>query len=229
MSCFEVSEEWATRRVSFGAKRAASVFQLPMREAGTTSREGGFFFFLTGLLFAPQEGREHLDGFAESHVIGQAASDAELGAEPEPVEAIELVAPEFALEVLWSRSRESVGSAQAVENPAEAVPGADERPGVVVIDVPVVLQIGGGTGQEPHSLDEGDAVFSRFPFDLLPMLECFPQFCTIRLDPFPPQPDEAALALEECIGFLGGEFFVSQYQVHAELQEGVHSQGAAFF
>ena len=64
-----------------GANRAISAAQLASSEAGATTRLG--LRVLPGFVFQHQQQRQHLDGLAEPHVVGQA------GTEPEPREQIE--------------------------------------------------------------------------------------------------------------------------------------------
>ena len=59
-------------------KRAASCFQLKTSERGTTTSDG--LAARLALAVRALEQREHLDGLAEAHVVGEAAAEAEVRA-----------------------------------------------------------------------------------------------------------------------------------------------------
>ena len=78
---------WAMSTLSWGAKR--SILQAPVvDDRGRYYKEVG-----ARLPVTPAQGQqaEHLNGFAETHVIGQAAAELEAAQRPEPLHAELLV------------------------------------------------------------------------------------------------------------------------------------------
>ncbi len=190
-----VSEGWATSRREIWGE--ASRLRLPVadqRGRDAPAARGAAFCRRPAALL-PQQGGEDLDRLAESHVVGQAGADAELGAEPEPVQSGQLVVAKLALEAGGRRAdrarRACAGrrASRAVRSPAST---SDHEPCSSI--APLVLQVGGGAGEQAHPLDEGDAVASRLLFDLLPMVERLLQLLAVDLDPFAPQQDQAVWA-----------------------------------
>ena len=107
-----IAEGWATSAFRLGANRAISAAQLASSEAGATSRLG-FRVIARASRFSTKQQRQHLDGLAEPHVVGEA------GAEPSPVKQIEplharlLIGPQRGLQRFSGvHAGEPVGPAQ---------------------------------------------------------------------------------------------------------------------
>ena len=81
----------------------------------------------------PQQSGQDLDGFSESHVIGEASAHTELRAQPQPVQPGELIAAECRLQRGGRPTTEAVWRAQGVEFFAKRIIGLDAVPTAVFI------------------------------------------------------------------------------------------------
>ena len=146
-----IPTRWAKKTASDGAKRASSCRQLPISEAGTTSRLGAATL-AAGFALALQQQVDHLNRLAQPHVVGQAAAQAQFRHEPEPAHALGLVGPQSGLQIAarlaarrsssgW-RSRSSVSRSQS---PAVM----RDHDGDLLVDGFLDAQV--GAGKQPHA------------------------------------------------------------------------------
>ena len=87
-----IADGCATSAFNPGAKRSISAAQFASSEAGATSRLG--CGCRARLALENEQQRKHLDGLAESHVVGQARAQAEFREEIEPAHAHLLIRPQ---------------------------------------------------------------------------------------------------------------------------------------
>ena len=138
-----------------------------------------------------QEQAQHLDGLAQSHVVGEAGPQAEAREEPEPADPDLLVRAERRPERRARVGRgQRLGLAQALERRREPLPR--DHPG------PVVPALGRGRrgsvvdgrpGEEAHRLPEGETRAGG-ALRLLPVGEDLAQLLPVELHPLPAHEDE---------------------------------------
>ena len=117
----------AIMALSPGAKRSSSAAQLASSDAGATSRLGRRLPSWTRPQHEQQ--REHLDGLAKAHVIGEAGAEAEPGKQVEPADTDLLVWPKGAVQLTAGiKLFELLGRAQPLEGLGEPRPRDDARP-----------------------------------------------------------------------------------------------------
>ena len=138
---------------------------------------------IAGFTFQHQQQRQHLDGLAEAHVVGEAGAEPEPGKQIEPLHAHHLIGPESGLE-RWAGidAGEPVGPAQALEGLLEPWPGDCLAPCHASRSGSSVTRAVGAR-QQPHGLAERQAFIGRAPLDRLEPLQRAAEAIMVDLDP----------------------------------------------
>ena len=119
-----IADGCATSAFKPGAKRSISAAQLASSDAGATSRLGCGCALVLAL--EHQQQREHLNGLAESHVVGQARAETEFGEQIKPAHAHLLVGPQHRL-AAHRRDRSAPSPADCAAR-SESPPARGRRP-----------------------------------------------------------------------------------------------------
>ena len=167
-----------------GANRSTSCFQLPTSEAGATSKPGLWAFAAVsyGGPLALEQQVDHLHGFAQPHVIGQAGAQAQSHHEPQPAYAFDLVGPQRGPQ-LRSRadSRRCRPAPQSrLKGPAAA--NRRRRRAVPIRSLRRQVAVKRRPGQQSHAVDEVDP-FGVVCFQATPVFERLLELLAVDLDP----------------------------------------------
>ena len=133
-----------------------------------------------------QEQGEHLDGLAQSHVVGETGAETKPSEEAKPPDADILVRPQHRVQSgARIGGRQPFGAAAGIERFGEPRPRRHMPPlrggrwtGGIAADI--------GAGQQAHRLRKGHALLARHALDRLEFIERRPQPLMIDLDPFAP-------------------------------------------
>ena len=153
---------------------------------------------IAALAFELQEQRNHLDGLAQAHVIGQTRTQPELLQKPQPLHAFDLIGRNMAFKsrigikaLRRFRARAADPAASRSQSPATTALQSDSigrgwmRPRPESRRTPDSMRM---RFEKPHALAQTVAL------NALPMLKHSGQFVAINLDPLPAQRDQPALA-----------------------------------
>ena len=142
---------------------------------------------LVGVLFCQyQEQGEHLDGFSEAHVVGEASAKAKRRDQMHPTRALFLVRPKLGFErCAWVDVSKLLGVSKRVEGFVEPATRVDLDP--FVVDLGGDRRGARNTSEHSHSIEKRDA-FTLDPFlDRLPVIERLLKLRGVDLDPFSAQ------------------------------------------
>ena len=167
-----------------------------------------------------QQEIEHLDGFAESHVIGQAGAESEFGHEPQPTHAFDLVRSQRGLQIAARLAfRQFIRRTHPLDRLPQPVASDDRRPLRELLGL-LVDGRDWGSGEQSHPLDDRQAV-GVFLVDHPPMLQRFLQFGAVDFDPSSAQQRQPWFVRHQLIQFLGRKRLAFDRDVDVEIEHSV--------
>ena len=181
------------------------------QQAGLAIREwcfvGGVRGLRTAIPFEHQQQRQHLDGFAQAHVVGQTRAQAQLVHEPEPMRPLLLVWTQLRLQFrVRIRFGRRARLLHFVEQFPETLAGHHARPfHARCFRHRVVRAQSGKTRQQPQPLQQRHAAGTRCGLNFLPMAQDVLEFLLVHLDPFALQQHQAASGLQDGLQLRFGQ------------------------
>ena len=165
------------------ARREPLDLRGPVGEQRGRGHEQARRCFVACLAALHEEQREHLDGLAEAHVVGEAGAEAEPRQQVEPADADLLIGPQRAVQLAAGVDlREPLGRAQPLEGLGEPGAGDHARPvRVGAVGRAVLGDV--RAGEHAHRLGEGEPAFGREPLGLPEPLHRPLEPLPIDLDP----------------------------------------------
>ena len=157
-----------------------------------------------------QQQREHLNGLAEPHVVGQAGAQTEFREKVQPAHAHLLVGPQHAMQrIAGFDLRQALRAAQPLQGLGQPGAGDHLRPLGAVRGIGVVGNASGDVraGEQPHGLAERQAVLLRRALHFAEALDGGLQALAIEFDPLPAHHCEAVRRRQQVADFGGGERF----------------------
>ena len=180
---------------------------------------------MISVLTLMQQQGEHLNGLAESHVIGQTGAKTQLGEQVQPGQSLTLIRPQRALQGLghgvavhFGRYQRP-GVAQLREDVAQGCACLDVDPGSLGLGLLLVFQIGRGPRQQTHALDEGNLAVLGLLSDVLPVGNGLLKPVAIDLHPLSLEQDERLVAIQEGVDFIGSQRFATQGHFNVEIEQ----------
>ena len=166
-----------------------------------------------------QQQRQHLDGLAQTHVVGQAGAQTELLQEAQPRHPGTLIGPQRALQRRARRHRRQLAR---LPQPREGLPqggaGGHLHPGPLRFGPLFLTQIRRRPGQQPHPLDERDFPVPACLLQRLPVGDGLLQLVAVHLHPLVLQQHQAIVAGEQGRQLLRRQRAVADRNLHLEVQ-----------
>ncbi len=180
---FGCGERGRMRDDRLQTRREPFDFRRPVREQRSRRNQQTRPRFGIAPALENQQQRKHLNSFAESHIVGKASAQAELGEEMEPAHAHFLIGPQFAVQrIAGIDMRQSLRAAQAFQGLRQPGSGYHLRPVGAGIRRRV-LGIDVRPGEQAHGLAERQSVLARRPLDLAEALDHSSQAFAVNLYP----------------------------------------------
>ena len=165
------------------------------------------------------EQREHLNGLAQTHIVGETAAKTEAGQEVEPAHARLLIGPQRGLQcVAGLHAREPFLAAQRFQRFGQPGAGHHPRPVAVGLDRRTVSQCI-CAGHEAHRLAKGKPALGGGLFDAAEMFEHAAELAAVNLHPVPADELEPVGAGEQLLDFGRGEPLALQCHFHFEIEQ----------
>ena len=166
----------------FQSRSEALDFRRPIREQRCRGDQYAWFRLRIFLSLENEQKREHLDGFAESHIVGKASSESEFREEVEPAHTDLLIGTKDAFEILAGvYLRQSLRTAQAFQHFRE--PGSRTHLRPVGIFGGNIFGSNICAGQQAHGFAESQAVVLRSPLHLTEALDQAFEVLAVELNP----------------------------------------------
>ena len=152
------------------SRREAFHFRRPVRQQRSRCDQQARLRFRAGLALENQQQRKHLNGLAESHVVGQACTQAEFGQEIKPPHAHLLVGPQGPFQrIAGIDLRQPLRAAQPLQGLRQ--PGAGDHLRPVGVGYGRIFRGDVRAGKQPHRFAEAEAVLTRGALDLVEALD----------------------------------------------------------
>ena len=208
-------------------RREALDLGLPVREQRCRRHQQVWRLAAARATLAQQQERQHLDGLAQPHVVGQADAEPQRGRESQPRNAGLLIRPQRSAEVVARVGRgETVRSAQPLERARQPRAGLDARPALTRRQYSGLVVRPPGAGQQPHAFEEREPPVLGLAPHALPVGEHLAQPLAVELDPLPSQAHQPARRGQKLSHLGGGELVVAQRDRHREVEQRVHAEHA---
>ena len=217
-----IADGWTTHR--FQARREAGDLRRPVGEQRGRRHQQRRLAFAGALLFQHQQQRQHLDGLAEAHVVGEARAESEPGEQMQPLHAGLLIGPQRAVERSPGiDARETVGPAQLGQRLREPRPGDGLAPVGVALDG---ARVPGNSGarQQAHRLAERQALGGGPPLDRLELIERPAQSFMIDFDPLAADEGEPVGLREQALDLGRRQRLAVERHLHAEVEQRVQPE-----
>ena len=171
-----------------------------------------------------EQQRKHLNGLAESHIVGKTGSETEFREEIKPAHADLLVGPQHALQrIAGVDLRQPLRTAQPLQGLRQPGAGDHLRP-VGVGRGAHALGVDIRAGQQPHGLAEGQAVVLGRALRFAEARDDALQVLAVEFDPPPSHQREPIRPSQQIADFGGCERFTIERDFHMEIEQRVLSQ-----
>ena len=173
--------------------------------------------------FSYQQQSQHLDGLAQTHVVGQAGAQAQTRQQVQPAQADLLIRPQRGVQIgAGVDGRQTLWPAQSRQGLGQPWPGVHLRP---LGRGRQLLAANGrtGPGQQAHGIKEAQALLACQALDLLELRQGLLKPLRVDLDPFAADEHQPTAVGQQALHLGGGQRLAIDGHRHSEVEQRILS------